>query len=302
MTITQVLYVCEIAKRGSLTRAAEHFFLSQPALSEQIRGLETELGCRLFRRTPRGMVLTEAGERFCRYAEPVAEAWRKLEKNSAELKDAQYENLKIGFGLRARSNGLFEPLMNFFDGHPNVSISFFTDMNENFAEAVGSRDLDIAICRLYEEADQKRESRIAVFPMCSERQCILMSGKDPLSGEGRLPISVLNGKTVICGPVGSGDDVEMKRMCGKSGVQVSRVLRADDINAVMSMVQRGKGYALGPVSFAAYFGVAAIPLEPEMQVALNLLCRKEDRNTPMIRQLRGALERSLAAKTEKAGI
>ena len=38
----------------------------------------------------------------------------------------------------------------------------------------------------------------------------------------------------------------------------------DDINAVMSMVQRGKGYALGPVSFSSYFGVAAIPLEPEM--------------------------------------
>ena len=293
MTITQVQYVCEIARRGSLTRAAEHFYLSQPALSEQIRSLENELGCTLFRRTSRGMVLTEAGERFCRYAEPAVEAWRKLEQNSAELKNSQYETLRIGFGLRARSNGLFEPLMTFFDGHPNVSFSFYTDMKENFAEAIESRDLDVAICRLYGEQSGQDSERIAVLPMCTERQCILTSEKDPLSAAESLPITVLAGKTVICGPAGSGDDLEMKSLCEGSGVSVARVLRADDINAVMSMVQRGKGYALGPVSFSNYFGVAAIPLEPEMQVALNLLCRKEDRNTPMIRQLRRSLENSL---------
>ena len=43
MTITQVQYACEIARRGSMTRAAEQFYISQPALSEQIKALEAEL-------------------------------------------------------------------------------------------------------------------------------------------------------------------------------------------------------------------------------------------------------------------
>ena len=43
MTIAQVQYVCEIAKRGSMSRAAEQFYISQPALSEQLKALETEL-------------------------------------------------------------------------------------------------------------------------------------------------------------------------------------------------------------------------------------------------------------------
>ena len=43
MTISQVQYVCEIAKRGSISRAAGQFYISQPALSEQIKALETEL-------------------------------------------------------------------------------------------------------------------------------------------------------------------------------------------------------------------------------------------------------------------
>ncbi len=296
MTIAQVQYVCEIAKRGSMTKAAEQFYISQPALSEQIKSLETELGCVLFRRTARGTELTEAGEQFCRFAEPAVRAWKKLEQNSAELKNIHQSSIRIGFGLRARSNSLFEPVMIFFDGYPDVSFSVITDMNENFPEAVEARRLDIAIGRMYENQIRGISNRIAVFPLISEPQCILMSREDRLSREERLNFRVMDGRAAICGPVGSGDDAEMKSMCEENDVHVSRVLRADDINAVIALVQRKKGYALGPRSFAEYFGVAAVPLEPDMEVALNLFCRKEDQDTPLIRGLRSYLENSLTKK------
>ncbi|MBR1566155.1 MAG: LysR family transcriptional regulator [Oscillospiraceae bacterium] len=149
MTITQVQYACEIARRGSMTRAAEQFYISQPALSEQIKALEIELGCTLFRRTARGTALTEAGERFCKYAEPAIRAWKELEQNCADLKNGHYSRVHIGFGVRARSNGLFEPIMSFFDSHPEISVSFITDMNESFPEAIEAGRMDIAIGRLY---------------------------------------------------------------------------------------------------------------------------------------------------------
>ena len=295
MTIAQVQYVCEIAKRGSISRAAEQFYISQPALSEQIKALETELGCVLFRRTARGTELTEAGEQFCRYAEPAVKAWQKLQQNSAELKNLRYRSIRIGFGVRARSNSLFEPVVSFFDGYPDVSFSVITDMNENFPEAIESHRADIAIGRLYENQIASLAKEIAVFPLMTEPQCILMSRLDPLSSACHLPFSILDGETAVCGPIGSGDDIEMKQMCEENRVRVSRVLRADDINAVMALVQRGKGYALGPVSFAEYFGVAAVPLEPEIQVALNILCRKEDQASALITNLRKYLESSLAS-------
>ena len=295
MTIAQVQYVCEIAKRGSMSRAAAQFYISQPALSEQIKALETELGCILFRRTAHGTELTGAGEQFCRYAEPVVKAWQRLRQNSAELKNLQYRSIRIGFGVRARSNSLFEPVVSFFDGYPDVSFSVITDMNENFPEAIESHRADIAIGRLYENQIASLAKEIAVFPLMTEPQCILMSRLDPLSTAPHLPFQVLDGETAVCGPVGSGDDIEMKKMCEENRVRVSRVLRADDINAVMALVQRRKGYALGPVSFAEYFGVAAVPLEPEIQVALNILCRKEDQASALITNLRRYLESSLAS-------
>ena len=293
MTITQVQYACEIARRGSMTRAAEQFYISQPALSEQIKALEAELGCVLFRRSAHGTELTETGKRFCKYAEPVINAWKILEQNSAELKNKPHSRVHIGFGVRARSNGLFEPIMSFFDSHPEISVSFTTDMNENFPEAIEAGRMDIAIGRLYGQQMTYLTGRIAIFPLLTEPQCILMSREDPLSAEPKLPFRVLDGRTVICGPEQSGDDTEMKELCEEYDVRTDRVLRADDINDVIALVQRKKGYALGPVSFARFFGVAAVPLEEAKDIALNLICREDEQDDALFRHLHKHLERSL---------
>jgi len=301
MTINQVRYVCEIARRGSITKAAERFYISQPALSEQVRALEVELGCRLFRRSAHGTELTEAGERFCRDAAPLIRDWERFEQNCSALRERRLRSVRIGFGLRARSNDLFEPVVSFVGSDPEISFSVISDMNENFPEAVAAGRMDIAIERVYDRQFLGLSDRVEVFPLLSEPQCILMSLDNPLRAEAGLPISVLDGKTVVCGPEGSGDDTEMKDLCEKNGVRVSRVLRADDINAVVALVQRKLGYALGPLSFAEYFGVAAVPLAPDMAVALNLIYRKEERETALIRRLRKHLTDCLSISAWEEG-
>src|SRR5262252_3814698 len=63
-----------IAGEGTMTRAAGRLFISQSALSHQLAGLESGLGVTLFRRVPRGMVLTEAGEKLLECARTVLSA------------------------------------------------------------------------------------------------------------------------------------------------------------------------------------------------------------------------------------
>ena len=64
MELYQLKTFVAIAREGSLTRAAERVFTSPPAVSAQLKALEDELGVKLFERTPRGMVPTEAGTRL----------------------------------------------------------------------------------------------------------------------------------------------------------------------------------------------------------------------------------------------
>lgn len=79
MDINQLKSFVTVAHQGNLTQAAERLFLSQPAVSAQIKAIEGELGTSLFNRTNSGMTLTRAGEMFLPEAESLLQHKHKLE-------------------------------------------------------------------------------------------------------------------------------------------------------------------------------------------------------------------------------
>lgn len=94
MTLNQLLYVCEIAKAGSLNEAAKNLFISQPSLTSALKSLEQELGFDIFTRSKTGVTLTIKGSEFIGYAKSVLE--------QMEILDAKYiskTNVKRSFSV-----------------------------------------------------------------------------------------------------------------------------------------------------------------------------------------------------------
>ena len=94
MTLTQLRYVITIADTGSMNEASKALFISQPSLSQAVKELETEIGVELFKRSNRGVSVTQEGIEFLGYARQVVEQYELIESHYIERK-----NVKKKFGV-----------------------------------------------------------------------------------------------------------------------------------------------------------------------------------------------------------
>ena len=291
MTTTQALYVLEVADSRSISQAARRLYVSQSAISQQIMKLEKELGCSLFARSTYGLALTPEGERFCRKARPVIEAWQELCRELQAGGPQAVTRLRIGLGSRVWSNSLFGDVVRFFDARPEIEVSFLTEAGSDPLMPLRQRQVDLVLDRLPTESYLDEQTEFFSVPLVRERQCVLLSRADPMAGQRSFSLQELQGRTVISGLEDSAEDRQLRELCRREGIRLGRVYRSDGIEANMYLVRNGVGVVLGPESFGRYYNVAAVPLEPETWVSLRFLCLKSLLQRREIRQFRDHLLR-----------
>ncbi|MEV6947031.1 LysR family transcriptional regulator [Streptomyces sp. NPDC051172] len=138
MSLRQFEYALAVAEEGSVTAAAELLHVAQPSVSQQIRGLERELGVELFARTPAGLVPTVVGRAFLREAEVAVSAARRARATARAGADDLVGELvvavQMGFGTRQLPGALSALRRRF----PRLEVTVF--------EEPGSAELE-RLCR-----------------------------------------------------------------------------------------------------------------------------------------------------------
>jgi DNA-binding transcriptional LysR family regulator len=132
-----------IAREQNLTRTAEQLCLSQSALSSQIKALEEELGLALFRRSSRGMLLTEHGEALLSYALGTLEAAREMRQKAAALSRGIGETVTIGLHVAPTflRIGAINRRLSLL--HTDLNVIFLTSRTVNTAELLRQRQIDL---------------------------------------------------------------------------------------------------------------------------------------------------------------
>ena len=95
MTFLQLNYIMEIYNCGSINKAAQKLFLSQSSLSSSIRELEQELGIKIFKRSNKGIELTEDGKEFITYIRPIIEQQKMVESYYADRNNDDFSSLNV---------------------------------------------------------------------------------------------------------------------------------------------------------------------------------------------------------------
>ncbi|TDD86661.1 LysR family transcriptional regulator [Actinomadura darangshiensis] len=146
MSLRQFEYALAVAEEGSVTAAAELLHVAQPSMSQQIRGLERELGVKLFARTPTGLVPTAAGRAFLREAEVAVNAARRAKATARagadELVGELVVAVQMGFGARQLPGALGALRRRF----PRLEVTVFEEPSSAELERLGRRGvLDLAL-------------------------------------------------------------------------------------------------------------------------------------------------------------
>lgn len=150
MLLKQMKYFITIVDCHSFTEAAELCYISQSAISQQMKALENELGVELFKRNNRQFTLTLAGEYFYRHGKELIEEIENLKKETIRRGEDQELSLKIGYLRCYGAQELHHAIAQFSKTYPEVAISITNGTHEELYELLKFHDVDLVI------SDQRR--------------------------------------------------------------------------------------------------------------------------------------------------
>ena len=192
--IKRLRYIVEIARCESITTAAEMLSLTQPALTRSVAEVEAELGTKLFHRMPRGVQLTEAGQRFVQRARQVIVDVDDLIHDIKDSSDALSGRLRIGMAPAAYSEFALPELTTIAEHHPEVRIDLIGGSVQEMCPRLLRGELNLLIGPL---SYLKRWKELDIVEVRKQHLAVLLKKDHPLSKQAKVQEAELLSYPVI---------------------------------------------------------------------------------------------------------
>lgn len=285
-------FVC-VAEERNIGRAALRLHLSQPPLTRQIQQLEDQIGVQLFRRTNRGVELTDAGRVFYEDAcNILGMAARAIERST---KAAQ--GLLGRVDLAIFGSGIFGAIPRllrvFREEHPDVSIFLHNMVKDEQIDALRHRRVTLAFNRLMRPVEG-----LVSEALLSEPLYVALSSDSPLALRDTVSLTELENVPLVLYPTGFRPSFidrvhEMCRVCNFVPLVAQEV---GDVAHAVALVATGFGATLVPHSATslALPGLAYRPLNQPGGAMVDLYCiYREDDDSPILHSLLGSMRKAV---------
>ena len=176
MVLHNYEYFVAIVEAGSLTKAAEHLYVSQPSLSQYLKRLEASLGVELFDRSTSPLRLTYTGERYYQYVLQMMKLDENVRREFQDIKNQTSGRLRLGVALWRGACLLPDVFPTFHQQYPDIHIELTEGRSVQLEAALMNDKIDLAVMNLPRTLDY---SKLVSEIVCEERLLIAAPTQHP---------------------------------------------------------------------------------------------------------------------------
>jgi LysR family transcriptional regulator, transcription activator of glutamate synthase operon len=252
MELRHLRYFLAVAEARSFTGAARRLHLAQPALSQQVRALENELGVTLIERGARTRGLTEAGARFARRARRILLEAEAATEEMAAHAGARTGRVRFGSALQSLAEGPLPPLLaEFHRRHPDVRVAFREAHTAPLLAQLAEGRLDLALIHLGrgDGATLRVDpggAPLAIEPLYREPLVVVVGPGHRLAGRAVVRLAELAEEEFVSFGPGSTVRELVARAARRAGFQPRAAVSAVNLGTVRALVSAGLGVSVLP--------------------------------------------------------
>lgn len=241
MEIRQLRYFLSTVRRGSIVAAAEEHFVTQPAVSLQLKKLEEEAGQKLLVRRGRRLVTTEAGAVLAARAEEVVGSLERMESELRGLRTLESGTLRVGNTDAASVYVLPDVYQAFHGRYPGVRVEIMVGDTHRLLEALAARRIELATVTLPVPA-----AGLTVRSIYREEMVIVVQPGDPLASRRRVRLADLAAQGIIAYPAGSITRRMIDDVFAAHGATPVARMEISSPEAMKQLAQAGLGASILP--------------------------------------------------------
>lgn len=242
MELRQLRYFVAIVDHGSLSRAALILHVAQPALTQQLRQLEEELGVQLLHRTAQGVLSTDAGKVFYEHAQAILK--QVADARSAVAQSAERPSGSVTLGLpHSISGALALPLLMATRAqYPEITLQLTEELTGNLSDQLKSGRVNLAVL-----FDDGQLSQFATTPLAEEElHFICRSDAAYAQCEQSLTLEQALATTLILPGLQHGVRPRIESVARDAGLSLSKVIEINSIAILKSALLADMGATILP--------------------------------------------------------
>jgi DNA-binding transcriptional LysR family regulator len=274
---TKLLSLLRVTDTGSYTRAAESLSLTQPAVSQHIRQLETEYGVRLFERSHNRFRLTPKGETMVKYARRIQALYARMEQAMGSDGE-ELRALTIGITHTAESSAIIEALAAYVQQFDDLTMKIITNTSDKLYAMLKNYELDFAFVEGRYDDDS-----LSYLMLDTDRLVLVVAPDHALAREVTVTIAQLKKERLILRLPNSNTRNLFTASLESQNLSVGDfnvIMEIDSIATIKDLVRRGFGVSVLARSACLEElrdgELAALTVENlSMMRQINLVCRRD---------------------------